>query len=223
MKQNLRKQVFIKQSKGYVPKIVRLFSAEEIRRVFEEEERSSEHRFDLIASPVAIQTISQATRDFKSRRGLEVTVTKKSEEIPDIHRSTCFKYSTTSDYSSLKECSARIKNGENITVVLVREEGLLVGYGIAVTKDDECEIEIIDVDIYSRREAGLADTIQLSDQSFQVGVGHVVVNTLIKSCSQSIIVDATNNNSRYIFKSLGFTHDNKSNNPCILKMSDNEV
>jgi hypothetical protein len=218
MKQNLRKQALIKKSEASIPGPINIFSEEAIRRAFEEEERSSEHRFDLLASPAAVQNVSKATRDFMSRRGLEVTVTKRPEEIPDIPQSTRFKYSRPGDDGSLKACSDRINDGEDLTVVLVWEEGLLVGYGISASKKDECEIEIIDVDYYSRREAGLADTLQLSDQSFHVGVGHVVVNALIEECPRPIHVDATNSSSRYIFKSLGFAHDDKSSNPCILKI-----
>jgi hypothetical protein len=218
MKQNLRKQALIKKSEAYIPEPIDIFSEEAIRRAFEEEERSSEHRFDLLASPAVVQTFSKATRDFKSRRGLEVTVTKRPEEIPDIPRITCFKYSRPGDGASLKACSDRIKHGEDLTVVFVWEEGLLVGYGIAASKNDECEIEIIDVDYYSRRQAGLADTLRLSDQSFQVGVGHVVVYALLNECPRPIHVDATNSSSRYIFKSLGFAHNDKSSNMCILKI-----
>ncbi|MBI4825298.1 MAG: hypothetical protein HY807_02610 [Nitrospirae bacterium] len=219
MKQHLRKQALIKKTETFIPEPTDIFSEEAIRHAFEEKERSSEHRFDLLASPVAVQTVFKATQDFKSRRSLEVTATKRPEEIPDIPQGTRFQFSRLcGHYGSLKASSNRIKNREDLIVVLVWEEGLLVGYGIAASKNDECEIEIVDVDYYSRRKADLVDTLQLSDQSFQVGVGHVVVNALIKECPRPIHVDATNSSARYIFKSLGFVNEDKSSNLFILKI-----
>ena len=218
MKQNARKQAFINKFRASNRGSFNLLSvsAEEMRRVFEKKERSSENRFELLASSAAVQSFFKATKEFESRRGLEVNVTKRSEEIPDLPENARFKYSQLGDCNRLQSCSFRIKEGEEITVALVREEGLLIGYGIAVSMNAQCKIEIVDVDQYSRREAGLEDTFQLDNQSFHVGVGHVVVNALLEVCHRPIHVDATNSRSRYIFKSLGFVHDDRSTNPCML-------
>ena len=122
-------------------------------------------------------------------------------------------------YSLLPQRFRSSQEPHDITVALVWEEDVLVGYGIALSRSDACEIEIIDVDLYSRRQVGFGDEFQLSGQEFQVGVGHIVVCALLRRCPRPIRVDATNSSSRYIFKSLGFVHDAQSGNPCILKMS----
>ena len=219
MKRDLRKQALLKKSENSFPEPVVIFSEETIQHAFEEEERSSERRFDSFVSPQAIQTVSRAIQQFQSKKDLHVTVTKRSRStgVPEIPRNSCLKYSHYWKDGSLQACSTRMENAEDLTVALVWEEDLLVGYGIATIKNGECEIEIIDVDFYSRREAGLARTLQISGQSFQVGVGHLVVHALLQECPRPIHVDATHSSSRYIFKSLGFVHDELSSNPCILK------
>ena len=46
----------------------------------------------------------------------------------------------------------------------------------------------------------------------------VMVKALIESCSRPIHVDAENPPSRYAFKSLGFMHDETTENPGILEL-----
>jgi len=214
----MRRQALIKKSKPSVSEGINPSSEEAIRLAFEDEENSSEVRFDQISSPEAVETISKATKDFQLKHQLRVTVTKQTEELPDIPPDTGFKYSHPGEYGALGSCRIRIGKGENIIVALVWEDDFLIGYGIAAIVNGKCEIEIIDVDSFSRRNAGLADVIQISEQSFQVGVGHVVVDALLKKCPSPIYVDATHDSSQYVFKSLGFFNDIDSTNPCILKM-----
>jgi len=218
IKQKIRRQKLIKKSKGSSFDGIDIFSEETIRRILEEEEHSSENRFDLIASPDVVQTFSKATIEFQSKHRLKVMVTKLAKEIPDIPQNARFKYSHAGGRGTLSACSSKIEDGEDLTIASVWENDLLIGYGIATIDNGECEIKIIDVDSFSRRSAGLAEMLHISEQSFQIGVGHVVVNSLLGKCSRPIHVDATHSSSRYIFKSLGFIHDSKSSNPCMLKM-----
>jgi hypothetical protein len=219
MKQKIRKQELINKSKGSSFGAIDISSVEIISQIIEEEENSSENRFYLIASPEAVQTFSKATLEFQSKHRLKVIVTKLAKEIPDIPQNTRFKYSHTGGRGTLNACSTRIEEGKDLTITLAWKDDLLIGYGIATTDNGECEIEIIDVDSFSRRRAGLAEMLQISGQSFQIGVGHVVVNSLLGKCSRPIHVDATQSSSRYIFKSLGFIHDSKSSKPFILKLN----
>ncbi len=129
-----------------------------------------------------------------------------------------FKYSHPGRDGCLQAVAQRIRDGEHVVVVLVWEQDVLVGYGIAAEHSDCVEIEIIDVDFYSRRSAEFCDTVELYGETFQVGVGHVVVQKLIEDVARPINVDATTDGSRYIFKSLGFEHDPQTTNPCILKL-----
>ena len=218
MKRELRKQAFIEKSEHSFQEQVDFFSKEAIRSAFEEEKRSSEMRFDKLVSPQAIQSVYQATQDFQSKENLQVSMIKQSTEVLEIPPDFCFKYSHPCGTGSLQECSKRMESGEDLIVAMAYEENLLIGYAIATIKNGECEIEIIDVDCYSRRKAGLAYTLQISGQSFQIGVGHLVVYVLLQECPRPIHVDATHSSSRYIFKSLGFVHDELSVNPCILKI-----
>jgi len=218
MNRKQRKRTIIERYESFVPEWFNPFSEEAIRQAFEEGERSSERRFDVLESHEAVETIMRVANSFREDRGFEVTVTCSAEDIPDIPRDACFKYTRQCEEGSLPDCTQRIRNGEKVTMALVCEEGSLIGYGIAVTRDAETEIEIIDVDYYSRREADLKKTVQFGGQSFDVGVGHVVVLALMKACPRPFKVDATTPHSRYVFKSLGFLHDDRSGNPCILRM-----
>ena len=44
----------------------------------------------------------------------------------------------------------------------------------------------------------------VSDQQFTVGAAHVIVNALVGELRRPIVTDATNDSSRYVFRSLGF-------------------
>lgn len=218
MNRGKRKRAIRERNENFVPEPVNLFSEETIRQAFEEYEHSSERRFDALDSREAVESITRATNLFWEARGFEVKATFSAEDIPDMPPDACFKYTRQYGEGSLYACSQRIRNGEKIKMALVCEEGLLIGYRIAVIKDPESEIEIIDVDYYSRREANLKETVLCDGQNFDVGVGHVVTLALMQACPRPIIVDATTTHSRYVFKSLGFVQDAKSGNPCILRM-----
>jgi hypothetical protein len=217
MSREQRKQVLRARNQASDFEPIDVFSEEAVR-LLEEMERSSESRFDALRSPEAVTKIAHATGSFRRDRRFKIAVTDSAEEIPDIPQGACFKYSHSWDGGSLIACSQRIRDGEKMTMVLVREDGFLIGYGIAVTRETESEIEIIDVDYYSRRKAGLKETVLVGTKSFDVGVGHVLVMALMGVCPRPVGVDATTPDSRYVFKSLGFIHDSGTSNPCILRM-----
>jgi hypothetical protein len=196
----------IQEKNENIRKPVNTFTEAAIRQAFEEKKRSSECRFDVLNSREAVETITRTANSFREARGFWVTVTCSAEDIPDMPQDACFKYTREWGEGSLPDCSQRIRYGEKITMALVCEDGLLIGYGIAVTRDAESEIEIIDVDCYSRRKADLKETVQFGGQSFAVGVGHVLVLALMQACPRPVKVDATTPHSRYVFKSLGFVH-----------------
>jgi hypothetical protein len=179
-------------------------------------EGCSEDRFERLGSPDAVQLVIAATLRFREKEGLLVTLAKKPSDIPECH-DAWFKYSPRGG-GSLRACSGRLASGEELVVVLVWEEGEVIGYGIAATKRRWSEVEIIDVDRFSRREAGLAGEVSIGTETFQIGVGHVVVKALSDNCRHPVRVDATHSSSRYVFKSLGFRHDGRSANPCLLEL-----
>jgi hypothetical protein len=138
--------------------------------------------------------------------------------VPDLAESTYFKYSGPHGSGSLAECADRQRDGEPMVIALVWQDDVLIGYGIASVEDGSWTIEIVDVDLYSRRSSGLADPVQVAGQSFHVGVGHVVVDALMQRCSRPIRVDATHSTSRFVFKSLGFVPMKPDGNPCLLEL-----
>lgn len=212
-----RKLTLRARSEDSEPELLTL-SEEDLRDALEFMERSSESRLENALSPDLIANFITATRSFRAENGLTVVLTSSAEEIPRIPDDVCFKYSRPHSEGDLPVCTQRIKNGEKIAISLVFEEGLLIGYGIAAIRGADTEIEIIDVDCYSRREADLKKTVELDGQLFHVGVGHVIVDTLLQTCPKPVKVNATSSHSRYIFKSLGF-RDAGLGNPCVLKMT----
>jgi len=186
----------------------------------EYDEPTSEDRIDLLNNVNSlISRVFMAAQDLITHKNLEIKIAKRVDEIPYISNETEFKYSYTGDDGCLVECKQRIVEGEDICVALVCEDSLIIGYGIAVTKNKKCKVEIVDVDRYSRRESGLFEIFQFSGQNFQVGVGHVLVKALMDNCQRPIYANATNSSSRYIFKSLGFIHNDRNDNPCILMLT----
>jgi hypothetical protein len=177
---------------------------------------SSEHRIENIASG-EVSNFHAETSTFESEKNLKVVLVNMCDEIPKISEQTDFKYSVDGLSNILSESVSAMKGGEKLIIALVKEEELIIGYGTARLEDNGSEIEIIDVDTYSRRKNGLVHPIQVSGKEFQIGIGHVIVKKLIDECIKPIKVDATNSQSRYIFKSLGFVHDDETGNPCILR------
>lgn len=111
-----------------------------------------------------------------------------------------------------------MRNGADLTISLVEEEGQVIGYGIGRRTESGTEVTILDVDGDSRRHAGLAKKFSGTGETFQVGVGHIALLVLLKACSGPFYTDATTSASRYIFKSLGFTSTDPGGNPCLLNL-----
>ncbi len=142
--------------------------------------------------------------------------TAKLEKRFEIRRTACtlgiprrltngpnFKY-----VSQLLDCRTRISRGEKLTVIYVfdcRQE--VVGFAIVKMEDVGNEIEIIDTDKrFRRREAasGCKLSINVDSQKFEVGLGHVVANSVAKFVDKPIRVYASTEQSEYIFRSLGY-------------------
>lgn len=193
------------------------FSMESIRRALDAEEQCSERRFEKLASVAAVRTINSAITQLLRRRKLTVKVTEKADEVPFLVPDTRFKYSRY-QYGTLEEQCDRMKKGEKTAVAWVEEDKIVIGYGIALLRNKETQIDIIDVDLDSRRKHGLSDLITIEGEEFTVGVGHVIVRTLIRHCSAPFRTDATTHSSRYIFKSLGFVREKSKGNPCLLRL-----
>lgn len=78
------------------------------------------------------------------------------------------------------------------------------------------EVKIIDVEAASRRSAELKTTIQIENETFEIGVGHVLVVSIINQFNVRLHTDATRDSSRYVFRSVGFK-PYSDNNPCLLE------
>ena len=144
------------------------FSEDAIRRLDEDIEWCSEKRVErLKCQSHGVFAVSSATSDFELENGLEVEVLRHQKDIPDIQIIANFKYTIHSIYDVLPMV-------KDVDVVLVREKRLLIGYGFASSdKNGEMKVDIIDVDLYSRRESGFLKRIMLEGKGFEIGVGHV--------------------------------------------------
>ncbi len=180
---------------------------------------SSETRLEPLITLESLSHIAEATKGFASDKGLTVRVSSNPEDIPRLSDGTCFKYSQGIS-GELGDCRERIANGEDLTIACVREDDLVIAYAIASKKEDFTEVEILDVDLYSRRSTDFSATHGLVGEEFQVGAGHVALMALLKACDRPLCVDATNSSSRYIFKCFGFRQKQGQSNPCILVLHD---
>ncbi|MHB0958768.1 MAG: hypothetical protein ACYC0X_15515 [Pirellulaceae bacterium] len=183
---------------------------------------SSETRLECLVTLELLNQIAAATRSFAADKGLDVRVSRNLKDIPRLSEETCFKYSHGVG-GTLGHCRERIAAGEHLTIASVREDDMVIAYGIATRKEDVTEVDILDVDLYSRRSSGLSVTHHFSGEEFQIGVGHVALMALLEVCERPLTVDATHSSSRYIFKCFGFRQKEGQLNPCILVLhGDNE-
>lgn len=178
---------------------------------------SSEDR--LLKLPVGSWTpgaFAASARHFIRETGFSMYICENGEAPPNLGSDVTYKY--TDLYYEVDE---RIAGGEHLLVAVVMEGERVIGYGIANRRDTQSEIEIIDVDSFSRRSTGLQRTLTIDGVRFGVGVGHVLVELLAAALNRPIFVDATHDDSRYIFKSLGFVSRPGEQNPCLLQLSVN--
>jgi hypothetical protein len=191
-------------------------SEDSIKKHFENCDKTSEARLSKILDPKeAAKIFSKEVAVFAKDYGLETVMATSKNSIPDFDYDVQFQYiNAVYDYES------RLEDVDNFLAVFIKEEDKVIAFGIAYKEDHETKIEIIEVEINSTRRSGLSKKIKIENLSFEIGVGHIVVLRLLESCQTPMWTDATNEESRYIFKSLGFDHDERSTNPCILRKNE---
>ena len=118
-----------------------------------------------------------------------------------------------------RDALVRVAKGRHIVVTAVKEDGRIIGYGIARVDEDHSELEVIDVDVFSRRSAGLARDVVIEGQRFSVGVGHLLAAALVERLKRPVIADATNHGSCYVLRSLGFVNRCDEENRCLMELT----
>lgn len=156
----------------------------------------------------------QATREFAKASGLVIRAPTASDEITDLNGDAGFRY--TDQYQPFAEALGK---GEKVTIVTVVKAGEVIAFGLAeVPTKHGVEIMTIDVAQGSRRSAGLKSTIEINEETFEIGIGHVLVLGLIESINAAAVhTNATTAPARYIFKSLGFVSTDEENS-CLLRL-----
>lgn len=207
----MRKKIIQDQTKnsGWINPL----SEEAIKEFFENDNKSSEQRLSKIldlknAAKIFVKEIAIFEKEF----GLESIIATNKNTIPVFEDDIHFKY-----IRSVHDFKIRLDEGDNIVAVFIKEEDKVIAFGIANKENYQTELEVIEVEINSSRRAGLSREIEIENQLFEIGVGHLVVLKLSNSCGAPIWTDATSEESRYIFKSLGFVQDKSTSNPCILR------
>jgi hypothetical protein len=178
---------------------------------------TSERRFELVGDrAAAVAAVVSGVAEFVRARGICMKVTTNPAEVPPLSLDAGFKYSkgTTGELPGFLEMMER---GTPAIISLALIGGAVVGYGIAQRNKRHGAIAVIDVARHSRRAAGLRADILIEEALFPVGVGHAVVAALIHHSDGPFRTNSTNSQSRYIFKSLGFSvASNARGNPCLL-------
>jgi len=190
---------------------LKVFTADELaalpRRVTSEE-RLERLRADLRA----VERFREKANELKRDANLQTRLITDAGQLPALASDTRYNYAHCFD-----ECRQQLTDGEGLLIAVVIEESLVIGFGIVVKgKTNAAEIEIIDVDEFSRRSSGPQTTRQLLGQEFTIGVGHILVDLISAELRCAIRVDATTSGSRYVFKSLAFTREPGNTNPCRL-------
>ena len=179
-----------------------------------DESTSSELRFDSLPDrECAVEAIVVATRKFAQSSGVVVCVPGKGDSIPDLTRCERFRYAD--QYGPFADA---LRQGEEVTIATVLKAGEVVAFGFAeVPSEDGVEIMTIDVAIESRRSSGEKATIEINGESFEIGIGHVLVLALIESLgADAVTTNATTSSARYLFTSLGLISTDEENS-CLLR------
>ena len=181
------------------------------------EDVSSEERLEALSpeswSP---QLFARKAIELQEIVKLEVQVVSDASQLPELGELAAgreFRY----DYCSYADCLRRQQEGWRFLVSLALKEGQVVGYAIAALQaNDSAEIEIIDIAESYQRSSGLTVDLIVQNETFSVGVAHVLVVALLRTFHGELRVNATSDSSRYVFKSLGFVGLPGGSNPCVL-------
>ena len=175
---------------------------------------SSEERLENLSpgnwSP---RLFSEKATELQQNAKLEVSVVSDASQLPRLGSGMKF----SPDYCSYAPLLDRQQAGWRFLVSLALKDGQVVGYAIAALLADGCaEIEILDVAVSFRRASGLKADLIVQNETFSVGVAHVLVVAILHTFHGELRVDATSSPSRYVFKSLGFAGLPEETNPCLL-------
>lgn len=140
------------------------------------------------------------------------TLHRKGNALPALGDGVILKYA--GEYETYIE---EINDRTDLVVSVVREGDRVIAFAGAELRLDEAEIKLVAVDHFSRRQRGVRETVEVGGQMFSVGLGHAVVDLLMTALPNRIVTDATGDQSRYIFKSLGFKQQPDTSNPCLLQ------
>lgn len=159
-----------------------------------------------------MSVIEYKALEFQLNNNLEIEIVDQGDDL-SLSQKAIFDYR-----EAFSDAIDRMNSGEPVILTVVKQNSQVIGYGIALNNktETETEIEVIDVDVQFRRSNKFCKLVIIDDEEFSVGVAHLIVLKFLSSCSYPFRVDSTHSSSRYIFKSLGFKHDDATSNPCIL-------
>jgi hypothetical protein len=180
-----------------------------------DEPTTTESRFDALPDhESAVRTVIAAAREFGTSCGAEVIVLTAGDDVAPLKAGAGFRYAD--QYQPFVDA---LRQGEEVTVVTMTRNGNVIAYGFGeLPTKDGVEIMTIDVEAASRRSADVKTSIQINDETFEIGIGHVLALALIDSIQASVVlVNATTAQARYIFKALGFVSRSESN-ACLLRL-----
>ncbi len=175
---------------------------------------SSEERLENLSSESwSPHLFSQKATELQENAKLELRVVADASQLPGLGSEAEFSY----DYCSYAACYDRQQAGERFLVSVVLKSSRVVGYAIAaLAANGSADIEIIDVDASFRRSAGLKMDLTVENETFSVGVAHLLVRAIIHNFQGELRVNATHSISAYVFKSLGFVAQSGESNSCLL-------
>lgn len=179
---------------------------------------ASELRFDSLPHrQSAVTTVIQAVNEFANANGALIRVPSTRGDTPDLNQHAGFRYAD--QYQPFAEALGK---GEQVTIVTVIKAGEVIAFGLAeVPTKHGVEIMTIEVAQGSRRSTGVTSTVEISEEGFEIGMGHVLVLGLIESINaEAVHTNATTAPARYLFKSLGFLPTDEDNS-CLLRLEKN--
>ncbi|MFK4784832.1 hypothetical protein [Fusobacterium sp. MFO224] len=108
---------------------------------------------------------------------------------------------------------------DNLNSFVILEDLKIIGFITYSFKKKICKIDRIAIDEFSKRRSGLTIKLNIENSDFTVGIGHsLVLNIIMKLENEysQIEVEAISDESKYIFKSLGFVEASSKNTHSLL-------
>lgn len=146
------------------------------------------------------QTFNQISK----RYSLKFFLLKPDSDQPIISSTAQFKYTYSENDGELYDHFEALKKSSDRVIACCKLDGFIIGYTVALLKEKDSFIDVLDIDERYRRRCGYQIKISIDEIEYRLGISHALVHYILPKIKHPITVNAANENSDYVFRTLGF-------------------